>query len=137
MEKNMMDLNRDFTEQQFEKLPKWARRHIMLLERRVRDAENMLDSLVSNTNESDLSWTRGMDKDNFLPEYTRVTFHFPQLHGRAHKNFMWRDGVVDVNASGPLLFQPRASNAGYMTLGHATDVIPHQQEVWKHEDINK
>lgn len=98
------------TEEEINKLPKWAQREVNTLQMNLRDALAELERMRSNP-ESNTFVGHPVTKDvQYLKNHAQVTFMLPT--GKITV-YVSREGFVDVNANSGETFSitPRASNA--------------------------
>jgi len=101
----------NYTEEQFNKLPKWAQSEIRVLEMRNRDLKETLQEYEGKA-ETNTYLITGMDKTP-LPNNAHVEFHSGQ---DVVSVYIQKDGTIDVNAngSGEMVILPRAANSFYI-----------------------
>ena len=108
---------------QLSKLPKWAREYLVDLElevgRLTRRKEELEEERVTNLgaeSNARMTWELLMEGEHGLPKYANVRFHISRERG-SYITMRWNDsdGMIDINGSDPIVIQPIASNAIYMT----------------------
>jgi len=108
-------------QEQFDKLPKWAKEEIRRLEYRIGTLEKQCEFYEQNykqkTNTSFVFPSDFLDKKQYLPERTMVYFEFENGR-RVRVMLLKRNGieVLDLNGDDSLLITPQASNSTYIRM---------------------
>ena len=107
-----------YTQDQFDKLPKWAQQEIKTLEMRQLEIENKL-SQYSGEQETNTYIQEGLSKTP-LPINSNVEFRVGRDGANKATVYVRSDGLIDVNTDSRLghtmLILPRAANSFYIAF---------------------
>jgi len=96
-------------DKKFERLPKWAKMRINLLEGNVEYWKNIAKSIENGT--SNVVMLQGLDELS-LPPKAHIRFYLPTKEKRVHIDIRHVEpNVLNINSSDTLKITPRASNS--------------------------
>lgn len=99
------------TQEQIERLPKWAQDHIRRLERKVQDSERAITDLQQDQR-TPIYWTPGHREDKkYIPDNARIYFELPDANHALMLHWDRRLDMLIVAAEySALLVRPHSSN---------------------------
>lgn len=108
------------TQEQIDKLPKWAQQHLKAMSNRLARADRQLEAL-SSVEPTGVSWSSGNDLEKPLPRSAQVTFQTEDDCGRKKPIVCYllkmAGGVVlNVEGDDDMIVMPRSSNLVYIKL---------------------
>jgi len=106
----------NYTQEQFDKLPKWAQSEIKVLLQNVKDLSEKLSQVngVSETN----TFLHDMLDRQPLPKNSVIRFHLGERNLNHVSVYVNRHGVIDINGDSrigkKMVLIPQAANAFYI-----------------------
>lgn len=93
------------------KLPKWAQRHILFLQRECDDAKAMMQAMAGEPDSSDIFWHDMRNKGGFvIPEKAIVEFRLRNKKGSKWVRVHVRENVMHIAGDYAYSVLPSASN---------------------------